>query len=50
MVPISLCYITVGLKGLAGTNTLAFWAHSQVTKEMNYCNKSARDHIQNTVF
>ncbi len=28
------CYITLGLKGLTGTNTQAYWAHSKVTKKM----------------
>ncbi len=28
------CYITLGLKGLPLTNTLAYWQHSEVTKKM----------------
>ncbi len=31
------CYITVGYKGLPGTNTQAYWAHSYVTKKMQSC-------------
>jgi hypothetical protein len=26
------CYITLGWNGLQGTNTLAYWVHSQVAK------------------
>jgi hypothetical protein len=28
-------YITLGWKGLPGTNTPAYWAHSEVIKKMN---------------
>ncbi len=27
-------YITLGWKGMSKTNTLAYWAHSKVTKKM----------------
>ncbi len=30
-------YITLGWKGFPGTNTLAYWAHSQVVKKMKCC-------------
>jgi hypothetical protein len=32
-----LCYIIQGWKGLQETNTLAYWAHSKVTKKMKCC-------------
>ncbi len=33
------CYITLSRKGFPGTNTLVYWAHSQVTKKKKceYC-------------
>jgi len=30
-------WLTKGWKGLLGTNTLAFWAHSYVMKKIKYC-------------
>jgi hypothetical protein len=30
--PSEACYITIGLKGLPGTNTIAYWAHSMKIK------------------
>jgi hypothetical protein len=32
-----VCYVTLGWKGLPKTNTLAYWAHSQVVKKMKCC-------------
>jgi hypothetical protein len=31
------CYITVGWKGLSGTNALAYWAYLYVMKKMKCC-------------
>jgi hypothetical protein len=31
------CYKTLGRKGLPGTNTLAYWSDSLVTKKMKCC-------------
>ncbi len=33
------CYITQGWKGFPGTNTLAHWTYSQVTKKCSVMNK-----------
>ncbi len=29
------CYITLGWRGLIGTHTRAYWAHSYITKKIN---------------
>jgi hypothetical protein len=36
------CYIQQGHKGLPGTTTPAYWAHSEVTKKMKCCAYSPR--------
>ncbi len=44
--------ITLGLKGLLLTNTLAYWTHPQVTKKTKFCeySPSCVSHIHNTSF
>ncbi len=36
------CEITLGLKGLSGTNTLAYCTHSSVIKKMKCCENGSR--------
>jgi hypothetical protein len=31
------CYIAIGLKGLPGTNTLAYYVHSYITNKNEMC-------------
>ncbi len=38
----------MGMKGLTGTNALAYWAHSYVTKIMKSCECSPGDCIHNS--
>ncbi len=42
MDPISKCYITLGWRGLQGTNTLAYWVNSWVIKKMKCCEYGPR--------
>ncbi len=37
------CIITLGWKGLPGTNTAAYWDHSKVMKKINCCEYSTRN-------
>ncbi len=43
------CYIQQGHKGLPGTTTPAYWAHSEVTKKMKGCEYSLKDCIHKTL-
>ncbi len=36
------CYITVGEKGLPGTNTQAYWAHSYVMQSCEHASSWVR--------
>jgi hypothetical protein len=45
-----LVFPTIGWKGLSGTNTLAYWAHSKVTKKMKCCEYGTRVHIHKASF
>ncbi len=39
------CYMTLVIKGLPGINTLAYWAHSKVTKKIKFCEYCPRRKI-----
>ncbi len=43
-------YITLGWKGLLGTDILAYSIHSEVTKKIKCCEYSPRGRIYNTLY
>jgi hypothetical protein len=46
----SLSLITLGLKGLPGTNPLAYGAHLEVVKKKKCCEYDPRNHNYDNLF